>query len=93
MKKFLLINIIAVFFSCTNEVKEELNAVNNEATFQKNVENFMEFTQLFGKEDIEGVMDMFEKYLESFEDLSDQKKIDLIEFGKEIITEYESENE
>ena len=40
-----------------------------------------------------GVMDMFEKYLESFEDLSDQKKIDLIEFGKEIITEYESENE
>ena len=36
---------------------------------------------------------MFEKYLESLEDLSDQKKIDLIEFGKEIITEYESENE
>ena len=59
MKKFLLVNMIAVFFSCTNEVKEELNAVNNEATFQKNVENFMEFTQRFGKEDIEGVMDMF----------------------------------
>ena len=59
MRKFLFITISAVLISCTNEVKEELNAVNNEATFQQNVENFMEFTKRFGNEDIEGVMDMF----------------------------------
>ena len=59
MKKLLLINSILFLFSCTPEVKEELNAVNNEAAFQKNVENFMAFTKAFGAEDIDGVMDLF----------------------------------
>ena len=47
MKKFLLVSTVLLIFSCTNEVKEELNAVNNEAKFQKNVENFMEFTEIW----------------------------------------------
>jgi len=59
MKKILIISSALLIFSCTNEVKEELNAVNNEAIFQKNVENFMEFTMRFGEEDIDGVMEMF----------------------------------
>ena len=49
MKKFLLVSTVLLIFSCTNEVKEELNAVNNEAKFQKNVENFMEFTESLEK--------------------------------------------
>ncbi len=40
-----------------------------------------------------GVMETFEKYLDNFDDINDKRKKDLIEFGKEIITEYESENE
>ena len=40
-----------------------------------------------------GVMETFEKYLDNFDDINDKRKKDLIDFGKEIITEYEMENE
>ena len=59
MKKLLLIFLSAIIFSCTTEVKEELNAVNNEAAFNKNVQTFMDFTTAFGEEDIDGVMNLF----------------------------------
>ena len=59
MKKLLLISLSAIIFSCTTEVKEELNAVNNEAAFNKNVQTFMDFTKAFGEEDIDGVMNLF----------------------------------
>ena len=59
MKKLLLIFLSAIIFSCTTEVKEELNAVNNEAAFNKNVQTFMDFTTAFGDEDIDGVMNLF----------------------------------
>ena len=44
---------------CTPNVKEELNAVDNEATFKSNVSSFMEFTQHFNAEDIDKLMEMF----------------------------------
>ncbi len=59
MKKLLLIFSAVVFFSCTPEVKDELNVVNNEAAFNRNVQNFMAFTKAFSDEDIDGVMDLF----------------------------------
>ena len=40
-----------------------------------------------------GIMETFEKYLDNFDDINDKRKKDLIDFGKEIITEYEMENE
>ena len=40
-----------------------------------------------------GIIDSFEKYLENFKDINDQKRKRLLDFGKEIINEYENENE
>lgn len=56
--------IISAYFmflvlGCTPNVKEELNAVDNEATFKSNVSSFMEFTQHFKAEDIDKLMEMF----------------------------------
>jgi hypothetical protein len=59
MKNLTQILCLTFLFSCTPEAKEELNAVNNEATFQKNVKNFMDFTKEFKNENIDGVMNMF----------------------------------
>jgi len=59
MKNLLQIMLLTILFSCTPEAKEELNAVNNEASFQKNVKNFMNFTREFRNENIDGVMNMF----------------------------------
>ena len=59
MKKLLLITLSAFLFSCTPEVQEELNAVNNEAAFNKNVRTFMDFTVAFGEEDIDRVVAFF----------------------------------
>ena len=38
MKNLIKLMLVIILFSCTPEAKEELNAVNNEAIFQKNVE-------------------------------------------------------
>ena len=59
MKKLLLITLSAFIFSCTPEVQEELNAVNNEDAFNKNVQTFMDFTVAFGEEDIDRVVAFF----------------------------------
>ena len=59
MKKLLLITLSAFLFSCTPEVQEELNAVNNEDAFNKNVQTFMDFTVAFGEEDIDRVVAFF----------------------------------
>ena len=40
-----------------------------------------------------GIIDSFEKYLENFKEINDQKRKRLLDFGKEIINEYENENE
>ncbi|MBU93639.1 MAG: nuclease SbcCD subunit D [Chloroflexi bacterium] len=40
-----------------------------------------------------GIVDSFEKYLENFKEINDQKRKRLLDFGKEIINEYENENE
>lgn len=40
-----------------------------------------------------GVIDSFEKYLENFKEINDHKRKRLLDFGKEIINEYENENE
>ena len=50
---------ITLMIACTPNVKEELNAVDNEATFKSNVSSFMEFTQHFKSEDVDKVMGMF----------------------------------
>ena len=50
---------IILMIACTPNVKEELNAVDNEATFKSNVSSFMEFTQHFKSEDVDKVMGMF----------------------------------
>ncbi len=59
MKKITLIFSLLVLISCTQEMKEELNSVNNEAIFQKNVENFILFTKAFGDENIDEAMNLF----------------------------------
>ena len=40
-----------------------------------------------------GIVDSFEKYLDNFKEINDQKRKRLLDFGKEIINEYENENE
>ena len=40
-----------------------------------------------------GIIDSFEKYLDNFKEINDQKRKRLLDFGKEIINEYENENE
>ena len=40
-----------------------------------------------------GIIDSFEKYLENFKEIDDQKRKRLLEFGKNIVNEYENENE
>ena len=40
-----------------------------------------------------GIIDSFEKYLENFKEINDQKRKRLLDFGKEIINEYENKNE
>ena len=40
-----------------------------------------------------GIIDSFEKYLENFKEINDHKRKRLLDFGKEIINEYENENE
>ena len=37
-----------------------------------------------------GIIDSFEKYLENFKEINDQKRKRLLDFGKEIINEYEN---
>ena len=89
--------IISTLFSCTPEAKEELNAVNNEVTFQRNVESFMNFTKEFRNENIDVVMDMFacsfedihfdkllkaEVYTNSWVELNEKNLIDAIKNAK-----------
>tara|TARA_B100000029_G_scaffold79016_2_gene70461 strand:- start:17043 stop:18296 length:1254 start_codon:yes stop_codon:yes gene_type:complete len=40
-----------------------------------------------------GIIDSFEKYLENFKEINDQKRKRLLDYGKEIINEYENEND
>jgi len=40
-----------------------------------------------------GIVDSFEKYLENFKEINDQKRKRLLDYGKEIINEYENEND
>ena len=57
--RILIAFFITLMIACTPNVKEELNAVDNEATFKSNVSSFMEFTQHFKSEDVDKVMGMF----------------------------------
>ena len=47
MKLFQITLLVLLIYGCTPNVKEELNAVDNEATFKSNVSSFMEFTEHF----------------------------------------------
>ena len=51
--------LIVFVLSCTPNVKEELNAVDNAATFKDNVDTFMKFSEHFNSEDMDNVMSMF----------------------------------
>ena len=53
MKLFQITLLVLLIYGCTPNVKEELNAVDNEATFKSNVSCFMEFTEHFRNEDME----------------------------------------
>ena len=59
MKLFQITLLVLLVYGCTPNVKEELNAVDNEATFKSNVSSFMEFTEHFRNEDMEKLMSMF----------------------------------
>ena len=59
MKLFQITLLVLLIYGCTPNVKEELNAVDNEATFKSNVSSFMEFTEHFRNEDMEKLMSMF----------------------------------
>jgi hypothetical protein len=57
--KILSTFLIILALGCTPNVKEELNAVDNAATFKKNVDTFMKFSEHFNSEDMDDVMAMF----------------------------------
>ena len=59
MKLFQITLLVLLVYGCTPNVKEELNAVDNEATFKSNVSSFMEFTEHFRNEDMDKLMGMF----------------------------------
>tara|TARA_B100001559_G_C16424550_1_gene586737 strand:- start:164 stop:805 length:642 start_codon:yes stop_codon:yes gene_type:complete len=85
---------IILMIACTPNVKEELNAVDNEATFKSNVSSFMEFTQHFKSEDVDKVMGMFaDSVLWSppvFNDYEWLEKEAMVETFKNYFKDYEN---
>ena len=59
MKLFQITLLVLLIYGCTPNVREELNAVDNEATFKSNVSSFMEFTEHFRNEDTDKLIGMF----------------------------------
>ena len=58
-KLFEILTVVIFFSACTPGVKEELNSVDLEATFNSNVNSFMKFTEHFREENIDKLMAMF----------------------------------
>ena len=74
------------------EIKKILSTAKNVVSIIPSFITEKETHEVKLSEDL-GIIETFEKYLENFNDIDDKRKKDLLEFGKDIISEYELEND